>query len=1148
MVAFETVSCKGLAVGAAALLLSVAAKADTYYVDPENGNDAYDGTAAVWAGGSSKVGPKETLVGVMSVAKAVGDVVSAAEGRYTNGTIHISASSGMKTGKYRVSIPQGVWLVASGAQDKTIIEGEPHPGAALTESPWGCGADAVRGVYLNDKAVVKGFTITKCYAAPDWGSSYYGGGANGAGYVIDCKLTGNVAPRGAGMSGPTAIRCRFTGNKGNWSGTDMMGGDSFCCHFSNCQGGANVHTGFHYNDLYTDEGTSLDSSGTGFFNCLMRKMCSNSTCMMNCLTTYPNQERYGTLGEGSEIVTVAAMALSSDNRPKRTSVAVNRGVDSYYEAAFPSDDLPGEKDFDLDGKPRKVGTTIDVGPYECQNPCPGHFYVDAEKGNDANDGETPATAMQSLAAACALNTLLSGDTIHAAPGVYSNKTQTVSSEPYRCVVPAGVKLVASGSREETIIEGAPAEGVSLTESPWGCGTGAIRGVYLGEKAQVRGFTIRKCYGPAFSSSTYGAATVGYGYVIDCHLTGNVSGRGAALSSTTAVRCLINGNRGGWTGADSQGANAYNSVFGDYAGSYNTSHGLYCNCTFYGNDTADGAGTSAGDGLYNCLILKKSGAPSMAVHSICTGTSSGLGPDSRYIASSAVKVDGFVPYRSSPAVNGGSNDLYATTFPAADLPDEVNRDFFGNVRIVGATIDVGAVECASSETPLNLYVDASKADDSGDGLSPETAKKTLAAAVCSLDLIPGDAVHVAEGFYDEGAVTNGTPYRVVVPEGVTVVADAGRNRTFIVGAEDQESTHALKYGPNAVRCVYLNENALLIGFCLTNGIVSAAADCGGGANGAASGCLVDCEIVGCKAYRGGGVTSVRAVRCLFHDNVTDYTGCDVFSGGGFYGCVFGRGWKYDSTGLSDTSAYSIYAGTCDFINCTFYGPGSFTSGGVGGGLYFRNCIFDCDGMGGVHIRNSVRTSRWGLTDDVVDCFVTNATALALDGEKRPGAGSAAIDRGDNGCLDLVPESLRKWFLCLDDAENQRIYNATVDLGAYEYDWRGDYAKRLSRCATVSRATTNVIMSAEGPSVTDGQSMEGTLAAQAGRTYLLKPSMSGEGDLTVLADGEPLVAEDGVYKFVAGPSDRTIAWEVRFDGAGSATLSRFRSNAGLLLLVR
>ena len=115
-----------------------------------------------------------------------------------------------------------------------------------------------------------------------------------------------------------------------------------------------------------------------------------------------------------------------------------------------------------------------------------HWYVDAENGNDRWNGQAsfsgvvqtddvgPKKTFSKLFADCQIG---SGDVVHAAAGTYSNLTMTADTGvkgEYRVVVPAGVTVVADEGPDKTIIMGKAADGVSLTESPFGCGEGAVR--------------------------------------------------------------------------------------------------------------------------------------------------------------------------------------------------------------------------------------------------------------------------------------------------------------------------------------------------------------------------------------------------------------------------------------------------------------------------------------------------------------------------------------------------------------------------------------------------------------------------------------------------------------------------------------------------
>lgn len=86
---------------------------------------------------------------------------------------------------------------------------------------------------------------------------------------------------------------------------------------------------------------------------------------------------------------------------------------------------------------------------------------------------------------------------------------------------------------------------------------------------------------------------------------------------------------------------------------------------------------------------------------------------------------------------------------------------------------------------NYYVDASRPDNSGDGLSWATAKKTNQAAV---DLTSdGDVVNVNDGTYNVNvSATPGIPTtsgnRLVITTDITVQSVNGAGQTIIEGAE------------------------------------------------------------------------------------------------------------------------------------------------------------------------------------------------------------------------------------------------------------------------------------------------------------------------------------------------------------------------------
>ena len=200
------------------------------------------------------------------------------------------------------------------------------------------------------------------------------------------------------------------------------------------------------------------------------------------------------------------------------------------------------------------------------------YYVDAVNGDDANDGLAAGEghAMESFAALFAKYSIKSGDKVHAAAGVYAKGMMLSGSTKFRLVVPAGVEVIGVGA-DSTTIEGQAhtnelGEVADLTASPFGCGSNALRGVYLGQGAILRKFTVTRAYSNAYSDSGNGGGVLSAsgktGYLIDCVITGCVGGRGAGSAYTTAVRCHFYSNRSQNTGSDIWLGSAFNCLFGD----------------------------------------------------------------------------------------------------------------------------------------------------------------------------------------------------------------------------------------------------------------------------------------------------------------------------------------------------------------------------------------------------------------------------------------------------------------------------------------------------------------------------------------------------------------------------------------------------------
>jgi len=734
------------------LLFSGALFATDYYVDANNGNDDWDGTADYEHRDETiNKGPRKTLVGAMAIqGLGIGDVVHAAEGVYDEKEVWAANSSN------RVQVLAGVGLKADGRASETIIMG--HSSEAASN---GIGPDAVRCVRLESGAWIQGFTI-KGGRTP---ASTDGGGVYSAGAVVDCVITENgCGYRGTGAEGGWYIRCRFySNNKAGNYGAYMVSGlvscvftDGDVCYANgvilNCyMNGGNTWSPNNLSPVYNSF-LKQDNGRKAYTNCVF----SSAASSIASTSTYDP--------ETCKFSISATDKFDADHRPLLGTAFVDAGSKALYDKAFPAAWVQfKDKDFALG--PRCIGEIdIGAGEYDWRTLPPesglefmieaaeggetlrvwrnfmsdklvkGFTYGDATvmfadvaggvwetnvtgqaianslapiyeenqtdwyvnpdptKGDDDNNkGYHPDCPKRTLVAAMAL--AKSGDVVHAAKGVY-NEGEVSGNTKNRVVIPNGVGLVSDEGATNTVIEGYTPVYYDGDVKKIG-GVGSMRCVSMSGTAYIKGFTLRNgatCTTLNGSYGDNGGGTAG-GTAIDCIITNCYAVRGGGSASTTLIRCYMAGC-GYSTGTNSLGQTGNNSGHGMYGGSaydsYIGSDSL--NVDDFRSCTISGFWVASGNftHLYNCYVQDSGNSLTSSTNTIFRFIREGmeLGEGSS-TGTFAIDPDTKRPVAdATKSIDKGNVAYYM--YPAG-WEHEMGKDLMGGQRIYNGQIDIGCGE-------------------------------------------------------------------------------------------------------------------------------------------------------------------------------------------------------------------------------------------------------------------------------------------------------------------------------------------------------------------------------------------------------------------------------------------------------------------------
>jgi hypothetical protein len=616
----------------------------------------------------------------------------------------------MASGNVANQFGGGLYLESGGGATNCIVKGN-----VAKNSGGGTRGGILLDCTLIDNSAYQGAgasggTLSNCVLSHN-SASYYGGGASGA-TLAGCILSENSAYHGGGTYGGTLTGCTLSEN------TAVEGGGAYAGTLRNCIVWGNTAT----------------SSGNDIFNSTVSYSCASDGVthgVNGCITSDPQLANPSTglfeLMAISPCIDTGSNAYASTNERDLAGNAriVNGTVDmGAYESSAgitytittycsdggtitpsnPSVFAGFDQSFAFAGPGYSVATILVDGTqipaaanYTFTNVKTNHtlvvtfepilYYVDAAQADNSGNGQSWATAKQTIQAALDLTPC---GQVWVTNGIYDlgGSVAPGQSCTNRIYVANPITVQSVNGPEVTIIKGAAG-------ANGGCDTHSVRGGYIAEGAMLSGFTITQGHTMAsgewadqFGGGLYFASGGG---ATSCIMKGNVAqNSGGGTSGGNLSNCVLSRNSA-YQGAGASGGNLSNCVLSHNSASYyggGASGATLAGCVLSENSAYHGGGTYGGT-LRNCIVWGNSATANgddihnSTVSYCCASDDVTAGVDG-CITNDPCFTDAangdYTLLTNSPCINTGNNG-YVTT----------DADLAGNVRIIDGTVDMGAYE-------------------------------------------------------------------------------------------------------------------------------------------------------------------------------------------------------------------------------------------------------------------------------------------------------------------------------------------------------------------------------------------------------------------------------------------------------------------------